>query len=148
MALHESPAITVIDDSGYFKSRPMGPDDQPDYVNAVVQIETALSVIDLLQHCQLIEQQQGRIRIRHWGERCIDLDILLYADEQLETDVLTVPHPGICQRDFVYMPLLRLDPEIEVPGVGLLNAAVVEKKDESDYGCQFAGNIQEIKHRS
>ena len=151
MALHEMPAITVIKDSGYYKSRPMGPEDQPDFVNAVVQIETALSAVELLEHCQLIEQQQGRIKTRHWGERSIDLDVLLYADKQFETDDLTVPHPGICQRDFVYMPLLKLNPVIEIPGIGLLSQAVAmsdieaaAKKDETDYGCQFAGNIQEI----
>jgi 2-amino-4-hydroxy-6-hydroxymethyldihydropteridine diphosphokinase len=144
IALDELAETRVIKDSGYFKSRPMGPKDQPDYVNAVVEIETAIGADDLLGHCQRIEQQQGRIKLRRWGERTIDLDILLYADEQIQTEALSVPHPGICLRDFVYMPLLQLDPDLMIPGRGLLSA-IVEKpaleKYKTDHGCQFAGNI-------
>ncbi len=144
VALDELAETRVIKDSGYFKSRPMGPKDQPDYVNAVVEIETAICADDLLKHCQRIEQQQGRIKLRRWGERTIDLDILLYADKQIQTEDLTVPHPGICLRDFVYMPLLQLDPDLMIPGKGLLNA-IAEKpaveKYKTDYNCQFAGNI-------
>lgn len=150
IALDKLPVITVIRDSGYFKSKPMGPEDQPDYVNAVVEIETSMDATELLKQCQLIEQQQGRIKLRHWGERTIDLDILLYADKQIKTDVLTVPHPGICQRDFVFMPLLKLNPDIKVPGTGLLNdiVKIAEKpaveKYKTDYDCQFAGNIGRV----
>ncbi len=144
IALDALPETSVVKDSGYFKSRPMGPKDQPDYVNAVVEIATAISANDLLKHCQHIEQQQGRIKLRRWGERSIDLDILLYADEQIQSDDLSVPHPGICLRDFVYLPLLKLEPEIRLPGRGLLSG-IVEKsapeKYETDYNCQFAGNI-------
>ncbi len=142
IALDKLPAITVTRDSGYFKSKPMGPEDQPDYVNAVVEIETSMDAIELLKHCQQIEKQQGRIKLRHWGERTIDLDILLYADQQIETEELIVPHPGICQRDFVYMPLLKIKPDIKVPGTGLLNNMVKLTGDvSSDFACQFAGSI-------
>ncbi len=144
IALDALPETRVIKDSGYFKSRPMGPEDQPDYVNAVVKIETTITVNVLLQRCQQIEQQQGRIRSRRWGERTIDLDILLYADQQIQNDDLIVPHPGVCLRDFVYMPLLKLAPEITVPGKGLLNDVVKKtavEKYKTDYDCQFAGNI-------
>jgi len=144
ISLDDLPEITVLDDSGYFRSKPMGPKDQPDYVNAVVAIETTMTADDLLQQCQQVEQQQGRIRSRRWGERSIDMDILLYADQQIQTDDLTVPHPGICQRDFVYMPLLKLDPEISVPGQGLLKTAIEKQtaeKYKTDHDCQFAGNI-------
>ncbi len=133
----------VIFDSGYYKSKPMGPEDQPDYVNAVVEIETGLSSQELLKNCQSIESQQGRIKTRHWGERTIDLDILLYADEQLETADLILPHPGICQRDFVYMPLLKLNPDVIVPGIGVLSTIVeLTTEKTSDYACQFTGNIE------
>jgi len=146
-ALAELPDTTVMEDSGYYKSTPMGPKDQPDFVNAVVKIETALAVTDLLKHCQQIEQQQGRVRSRRWGERCIDLDVLLFAEQQITTDKLTVPHPGISQRDFVYLPLLKLDPAIVIPGKSalkdLLHAEENLTTDESrsDHGCQYAGNI-------
>ena len=124
IALDNLTGTQVVADSGYFKSRPMGPADQPDYVNAVVKLETTLSVTDLLKYCQLIEKRQGRIKKRHWGERTIDLDILLYAHRQIDQTDLTVPHPGICQRDFVYIPLLKLNPEVEIPGKGMLSAIV------------------------
>lgn len=141
-ALNDLPDSRVLADSGYFVSKPMGPQDQPDFVNAVVEMETALSASDLLSHCQFIERQQGRIKMRHWGERCIDLDILLYGDQQIETEELAVPHPGICKRDFVYMPLLKLAPDVDIPGAGLLSNTVESVKTGSaDYACQFAGNI-------
>ncbi|MBL4711294.1 MAG: 2-amino-4-hydroxy-6-hydroxymethyldihydropteridine diphosphokinase [Gammaproteobacteria bacterium] len=138
----------VLADSGYFKSKPMGPDDQPGYVNAVVKLETTVSAIALLKQCQSIEKQQGRIKKRHWGERTIDLDILLYAQVQMTTDNLKLPHPGICQRDFVFMPLLKISPDIVVPGKGVLDNIVkthVETSAENNkdwhYSCQFAGDI-------
>ena len=143
VALNNLPDTEVLTDSDYYKSKPMGPEDQPDYVNAVVEIETALDATKLLKNCQQIEQQQGRIKRRHWGERSIDLDILLYVDQQILTDDLTLPHPGICQRDFVYIPLLKLNPEVEIPGKGMLSVIVESVKDvTSDFSCQFAGNIK------
>ncbi len=142
-ALNDLPGTTVIDDSGYYKSRPMGPQDQPDYVNAVVELATDMSASDLLQQCQSIERQQGRIKKRHWGERSIDLDILLYADQQISRDDLQVPHPGICLRDFVYMPLLKLAPDIEIPGKGRLTICVESAKtDNADFACVYAGKIE------
>jgi 2-amino-4-hydroxy-6-hydroxymethyldihydropteridine diphosphokinase len=142
-ALNELPESKVLMNSGYYKSKPMGPKDQPDYINAVVEIETVWPADELLKKCQLIEQNQGRIKNRHWGERTIDLDILLYADQQIKTDELSVPHPGISSRDFVYVPLLKVNPEVQVPGKGLLKiivGSVSEKND--DFDCQFAGNIE------
>ena len=147
VAIDELPDTRVIKDSGYFKSRPMGPEDQPDYINAVIEVETRMQALDLLKSCQAIEQQQGRIKTRRWGERTIDLDILLYADQQIETDELVIPHPGISQRDFVYMPLLKLDAALNIPGLGVLED-IVRSDDKlaidvtkTDYSCQYAGNI-------
>jgi 2-amino-4-hydroxy-6-hydroxymethyldihydropteridine diphosphokinase len=142
LALNKLPDTKVLMNSGYYISKPMGPEDQPDYVNAVVEIETLLDATELLKNCQLIEQQQGRIKTRHWGERSIDLDVLLYADQQILSDNLTLPHPGICHRDFVYMPLLKLNPELEIPGKGMLNRIIeTEAGVASDFSCQFAGPI-------
>ena len=141
-ALNNLAGTKVKTDSGYFKSKPMGPEDQPDYVNAVVELETVIGVKKLLEYCQLIEKQQNRIKTRFWGERTIDLDILLYADQQIETEGLILPHPGICQRDFVYLPLLKIKPDINVPGTGLLIDIVkLTGAVSSDFSCQFAGNI-------
>ncbi len=142
MALNDLPDTKVLTDSGYFKSKPMGPEDQPDYVNAVVELQTSMEASELLRHCQLIEQQQGRIKKRHWGERTIDLDILLYAQQKIDSENLTVPHPGICKRDFVYLPLLKINSEIEIPAKGLLRDIVQSATMNTDYDCQFAGNIE------
>jgi 2-amino-4-hydroxy-6-hydroxymethyldihydropteridine diphosphokinase len=142
-ALSSLPDSSIIADSGYFISKPMGPEDQPDYMNAVVQMRTALAVTELLACCQQIEKQQGRIKKRHWGERTIDLDILLYEDIQIESENLTIPHPGICQRDFVYKPLLKLNSELEIPGKGLLHVIKDSTVEiNSDFACQFAGEIE------
>ncbi len=142
-ALNHLVTTKVITDSGYFASRPMGPEDQPDYINAVVEIKTMLSAAKLLTCCQKIEQQQGRLKTRHWGERSIDLDILLYAELQIKTEKLTVPHPGVCLRDFVYMPLLKINPDIIVPGIGQLSEMVKLSNDVSaDFSCYFLREIE------
>ncbi len=141
-ALENLDNITVISNAGYFESKPMGPEDQPDFVNTVVKLETVLTASELLTQCQLIEQQQGRVKKRHWGERCIDLDILLYGCRQIKTASLCIPHSGLCQRDFVYKPLLKLNAEIEIPGKGLLRN-IIKNNDTvtSGYACQFTGCI-------
>jgi 2-amino-4-hydroxy-6-hydroxymethyldihydropteridine diphosphokinase len=143
-ALNDLQKTDVTRDSGYYKSCPMGPEDQPDYVNTVVELKTSLSAVELLQNCQHIEQQQGRVKLRHWGERCIDLDILLYADQQIQTETLTVPHPGVSSRDFVFMPLLKLNPDIEIPGAGRLDDITQLQEQaatDTDHNCHFTGNI-------
>lgn len=143
VALGDLHNTKVLNDSGYYKSKPMGPKDQPDYINAVVEIETELSAEYLLINCQKIEKQQGRIKQRHWGERTIDLDILLYADKQIKTNILTIPHPGLARRDFVYLPLLKINSEVVVPGEGKLKTIVQSIGNISaDYACEFAGNIE------
>ncbi len=110
----------LIKDSGLFKSRPMGPQDQPDYLNAAALIETELDEITLLEQLQKIENAHGRIRQRHWGERTLDLDILLFADLIISTERLTIPHPGLAEREFVLYPLENITPELVVPGLGTL----------------------------
>jgi 2-amino-4-hydroxy-6-hydroxymethyldihydropteridine diphosphokinase len=104
--------------SSFYRSRPMGPQDQPEYINAVVSLETELEPEALLNALQTIERDQGRVRDRHWGARTLDLDILLYGNEVISTERLTVPHPGLQLREFVLYPLHELAPELEVPGLG------------------------------
>lgn len=106
--------------SSLYSSPPMGPQDQPDYVNAVVAVETALVPHQLLDVLQQIEQKHGRVRQRHWGERTLDLDILLFADKVIEDERLTVPHPGISDRAFVVYPLAEIAPDLQIPGLGKL----------------------------
>jgi len=115
----------LVKDSGLFKSRPMGPQDQPDYLNAVALIETELDATTLLDRLQEIENAHGRIRQRHWGERTLDLDILLFADLTISTERLTIPHPGLAEREFVLYPLEKINPELVVPGLGSLKQLMV-----------------------
>jgi len=108
----------VLKDSGLFKSPPMGPQDQPDYLNAVALMETDLGSEVLLDQLQLIENNHGRVRSRRWGERTLDLDLLLYGDEIIDTERLSVPHIGITEREFVLYPLEKINPDLQIPGKG------------------------------
>ena len=110
--------------SGLYGSKPMGPQDQPDYFNAAAALDTKLSAAELLVQLQHLEQQAGRIRVRRWGERTLDLDLLLFGTAQIETDSLTVPHVGVLQRAFVVLPLLDLDSQLQVNGISLKTCAV------------------------
>ncbi|MFI7911848.1 2-amino-4-hydroxy-6-hydroxymethyldihydropteridine diphosphokinase, partial [Acinetobacter baumannii] len=100
--------------SKLYQSPPMGPQDQPNYLNAVAQLKTELLPLDLLDQLQRFEQEAGRVRLRHWGERTLDLDLLIYGNEKIQNERLTVPHVGILQRDFVVIPLLDLDDDLHI----------------------------------
>lgn len=110
-ALKQLKASRFVQASQLYSSRPQGPQDQPDFVNAVVWIETTLAPLDLLDELQHLEQQQGKVKKRHWGERLIDLDILLYDDFKMDHPRLIIPHPYMFTRDFVLLPLQDLQPE-------------------------------------
>jgi len=116
--LQSLPDSQLITWSSLYASPPMGPQDQPDYINAVAEIETALSAHQLLDVLQAIEQQQGRIRKRHWGERTLDLDVLLYGLNEIDDERLQIPHPGISLRAFVLYPLAEIAPNLKIPKVG------------------------------
>ena len=94
----------------------MGPQDQPDFVNAVVGFETILSASHLLILCEHLEQQAERERVRHWGERSLDVDILLYGQEQIVEPQLTIPHVGLTERNFVLVPLKEIAPNLIIAG--------------------------------
>ena len=98
--------------SPIYSSKPVGPQDQPDYANAVMHLDTKLSAIALLDLLQSVEQEQRRVRDRPWGPRTLDLDILLYGDELIATPRLSVPHPYMLERGFVIQPLNDLSPEL------------------------------------
>ncbi|MGR9106593.1 MAG: 2-amino-4-hydroxy-6-hydroxymethyldihydropteridine diphosphokinase [Gammaproteobacteria bacterium] len=107
--------------SGLYRNPPMGPKDQPDYVNAVMAIDCSLSPASLLARLQEIEAHHGRVRSDlRWGPRTLDLDILLYGQERIETEDLVVPHRGIAERAFVLIPLAEIAPDLMIPGKGPL----------------------------
>lgn len=96
-------------------SRPVGPQDQPDFVNTVVEVDTDLAPRALLTVCQSVEQDMGRTKHRRWGERVIDLDLILYGDRLVNEPDLIVPHPEATRRSFVLVPLADLIPEGRFP---------------------------------
>lgn len=115
-ALNSVTEIELVTASRFYSSKPMGPQDQPDYVNAVALIQTQLEPHALLDTLQNIEREQGRVRKdERWGARTLDLDILLYNDEQINCERLTVPHYGLCDREFVVYPLLEIAPDLILP---------------------------------
>lgn len=114
-AMADLPDSQIIAVSSFYHSKPLGPQDQPDYVNGVVCLQTRLAPLALLDHLQHIEQQQGRVRLRRWGERTLDLDILLYGEQIISSERLTVPHYDMHNRAFVLIPLLDIAPELRLP---------------------------------
>ncbi len=107
--------------SSLYRTPPMGPQDQPDYINAVAGFETSLQPLQLLDRLQQIERQQGRERGRRWGERTLDLDLLFYGEERIDHPDLKVPHPGVALRGFVLIPLAEIVGETwAAPGLGAL----------------------------
>jgi 2-amino-4-hydroxy-6-hydroxymethyldihydropteridine diphosphokinase len=121
LALSQIPDTQLVAMSSLYGSKPMGPQDQPDYVNAVAQLTTSLAPHQLLDALQHIEQQHGRTRkAERWGPRTLDLDILLFGEQILHDERLTVPHYGMHLREFVLYPLAEIAPELEVPVHGPL----------------------------
>jgi 2-amino-4-hydroxy-6-hydroxymethyldihydropteridine diphosphokinase len=111
---------TLVAQSSLYYSKPVGPQDQPDYVNAVALLETSLKPLALLDALQQLEQDHGRIRKRHWGERTLDLDIILIDDQIIASERLNVPHPFAQQRSFVLYPLSEINPQLVFPdGIAL-----------------------------
>jgi 2-amino-4-hydroxy-6-hydroxymethyldihydropteridine diphosphokinase len=102
--------------SSLYFSRPMGPQDQPDYMNAVAALQTELSPLELLDELQAIENKAGRVRKdNRWGARILDLDILLFDNDIINHQRLTVPHYGLELREFVLLPLAEISPELTLP---------------------------------
>jgi 2-amino-4-hydroxy-6-hydroxymethyldihydropteridine diphosphokinase len=116
VALKNLPNSEFIACSHYYASKPMGPQDQPDYVNAVACINTFLQPKQLLDLTQAIELEHGRVRkAERWGARTLDIDILLFGEQVINTKRLTVPHYGLNEREFVVYPLQEIAPELILP---------------------------------
>ena len=115
----DSSSLSLIKCSSFYQTRPLTDDDQPDYLNAVVALETSLNPHELLNILLDFEQKFGRVRTRErWISRTLDLDILLYSGHQINDNRLTIPHPEIPNRDFVLIPLSEIAPDLVIPGMG------------------------------
>lgn len=121
--LAQLPNSRLVAVSRLYRSRPMGPADQPDYINAVAAIDTLLAPLRLLDALQAIENHHQRKRgAVQWGPRTLDLDLLLYGDGRIDEPRLTVPHPGISERGFVLCPLAEIAPTLRLPGTEAVQA--------------------------
>ncbi|GGI75845.1 2-amino-4-hydroxy-6-hydroxymethyldihydropteridine diphosphokinase [Legionella impletisoli] len=107
-ALRGLPKTVVTQQSRLYVTEPLGSAFQPGYCNQVIKLFTNLPPLELLSYCQAIELKQKRVRKRRWGPRTLDIDILLYGDQTLNTANLTLPHPELYHRDFVLIPLLEI----------------------------------------
>ncbi len=130
-SLEDLREVEVLKISSFYQSKPLFGMTGPDYLNVVCKIETRFGALDLLSKCQQIENNQHRIREIRWGSRTIDLDILLYGDEVISTEELSVPHPEINKRNFVLLPLFEIEPELELPVFGKLKGLVAKVESSS-----------------
>ena len=122
-------AVRIEKVSSIYETVPFGVMDQDDFLNMVVAVETELSPENLLQKCVTVENAMGRVRSRHWGPRIIDLDLLIYDAVQMQTDNLTLPHPGIGKRAFVLIPMRDVAMDFQLPGrltIGSMLAGLTE----------------------
>jgi len=130
--------VRIISESSIYETQPVDYVEQPDFLNQVVRVETALSAQDLLTVCKRIEQDQGRKpgNLR-FGPRPLDLDILLYDDFTLESEDLTIPHPRMSQRRFMLIPLVEIDPGVRDPISCRLFSQILEGLDEEKKVTKF-----------
>ena len=126
-------AVQALPDSGFarcsplYRSAPMGPSSQPDFVNAAAAVLTRLEPHELMRELQAIEKAQGRRRdAAHWGPRVLDLDLLVLGSLVIDEPDLRIPHPGIAERNFVLFPLADLAPNMHVPGRGSVQRLLAE----------------------
>jgi len=131
-ALDQLPQTRCVLRSSLYRSRPFGPVEQPDFVNAVAGLLTTLEPATLLASLQALETSLGRERpVVRWGPRRIDLDLLVHGSARIAEPGLQLPHPGIAERAFVLAPLAEIAPDLDVPGVGRVSA-LLAKLDSSE----------------
>jgi 2-amino-4-hydroxy-6-hydroxymethyldihydropteridine diphosphokinase len=131
IALNSTQDVKVVALSSLYQSKPIDDSEQPDYINAVCQVDTHLTALELLYVCQGIETKQHRIREKKWGARTIDLDIILYGVQVVASKQLIIPHPEMMNRPFVLIPLSELESDLKVPVLGPLQA-LIDLIDTSD----------------
>jgi 2-amino-4-hydroxy-6-hydroxymethyldihydropteridine diphosphokinase len=135
--LEELPHTRLVRSSSLYETEPIGFAGQSSFINAVVAVDTSLTPRELLDGLLEIEKRHGRVRAQRNGPRTLDLDVLLYGHRVLMEDGLTVPHPRMHERGFVIEPLLEVDPECEIPGLG---AAAQFRASVKDQGVKLLGS--------
>lgn len=126
-ALADHPHMQIKACSPVYQTPPWGPVEQPDFMNAVLLLDTTLSVNDLFSYLQQLEKKLGRKKTVRWGPRVIDLDLIFFDDLEQSNDTLTLPHPGVYSRPFVLLPLMAIDPTAHWPKIGCIQTYVHEQ---------------------
>ena len=130
--LDEVPRTRLVAASSLYRSAPFGGIEQPDFVNAAAALLTQLAPSDLLSELKGIEARQGREQNdKRWGPRVLDLDLLVHGGAVIDEPGITVPHPGIGERNFVLLPLQEIAPELVIPGLGRVAAIPVDRNEPS-----------------
>lgn len=130
-SIGDIPQSRIVAVSSFYSTAPLGPQDQPDYLNAAVALDTDLAPETLLDHTQRIELQQGRVRkAERWGPRTLDLDIMLFGDRVIQTERLTVPHYDMHNRGFMLWPLFEIAPDLRFPDGKSLQQRLAELGEE------------------
>lgn len=122
--LRKLPRSVILSTSNIYRSQPCGIRAQPPYLNMVIALKTSLSPHELLRYCQLIENKHQRLRKIRWGARTLDIDLLLYGMQAIQSKNLTIPHPEMLKRDFVLVPLVEIAPEARIPSGELVESYV------------------------
>lgn len=133
--LRDVPGVTVLRKSSIYRTPAWGKTDQPEFLNAIVMLRTSLSARQLLNELKQIERLTGRKPGERWGQREIDLDIVLFGSQLVQEDGLTVPHASLLERAFVVVPLLEIEPEVRMPDGRLVREAAIAT------GLQFEGEV-------
>ena len=145
LRLGEMESIEVVRTSGFYRTAPWGGVEQGDFINAVTVIETTFNPEHLLNTILEIEWEMGRERTGdRWGPRCIDLDLLTYNDMELQSPGLELPHPRMHLRAFVLAPVLELDPDFRIPGLGPAQAQLELLENQN---VQRLGSAREFCNR-
>lgn len=131
-ALRQHEAIHLLNQSSIYETAPVGYLDQANFLNMVIEVETAYLPIELLDVCQEVEHQLGRKREVRFGPRTIDLDILTFNDDHITTNRLLVPHPRMHERAFVLVPLAEIAPELIIPTLNKSVTSLLNEQPETD----------------
>lgn len=137
--LHRTPGITVTRVSRLYTTAPVGADAGDEFLNAAAELQSTLSPFELLTRLQEVETQLGRTRTVHWGPRTLDLDLLIYDEQEVSTPTLTVPHPHLWYRRFVLDPLVEIAPDVVHCRHGLSMAQLRERLLSRPLKCVLLG---------
>ncbi len=140
--LESTGEVRIMRRSSVYETSPVGYENQPDFLNMVVQVKSCLKAKELLHHCLGVEERMMRERLIRWGPRIIDIDLLLYDNQTFKDSELTLPHPEMIRRAFVLIPLLELEPELVMPDGSSVSEHLAKLDEEAVNGVKVWGVVE------